>query len=238
MSRRAINWQQAQARRYGAAIPQVRARVQRVSIRPVQLGPASSPWLPGVRERYELHESLASAIHDGLKARVDASTNAQARGAMVHPGLSLEQTREQFAALMEYVRLAELVSDAFERSTHASHIRMLLTENVRLLRSLDQRAMTDSSLPTTRDLRAVIVDRETAELALGPIDRIEAVRDGFGQRPWIWESRFWDGDYNREQQRLRDRDMALGSTGIRIPQPVLVTGQDIARLAAFLGCAA
>ena len=76
-------------------------------------------------------------------------------------------------------------------------------------------------------------------MVLGPMDGLEAVADTWSQRPWIWESRFWDVDYNLEQQRLRQRDQAFAATGIRIPRPVMLTWpEDIARFATGGVCTA
>lgn len=201
-----------------------------LSIRPVQLGPAPSPLTPGARQRYELHEGLLGMANDGMQAIIDRAAAEGLGQASAHAGMSLEHTLEQFTALVAYVRLAELISDRTDRSMHASHIQMLLSENERILQTLDQRAMGDPSLPTTADLVAVIVSERSAEMMLGPIDSIEPIPDTWSQRPWIWEGQFWDVDYNLEQQRLRDRQAAFNATGIRIPKPVLLQWpEDIAR---------
>lgn len=246
MSKRAQRYQARQTQRYGAQIPRTQARVRRLTIEPVSLGPAISRFNPQARERYELYEGIGSEIERLLGSARDAVeernlSRAQARVARAqHAGMSVERTREQYATLMEYVLLVELIDDRLTRIQHCNEIRQMFRRNEYILQALDAVASRDPTIPRISDLAAVIISQDTAARALGAHAR-DSVRAGvvpWSQRPWIWESQYWDSDFNREQQIARDRQTAYNMTRIRVPQPYMVVGQsNIQRVAATLGCA-
>jgi hypothetical protein len=245
VSRRAQRYQARQTQRYGAQIPRTQARVRRLTIEPVSLGPAFSRLNPRARERYELHEGLASEFEQALGNLRDSAeerdvSRAAARAARArHPGMSVERTREQYAALMEYVLLIELIDDSLTRTQHCNEIAGMLRRNESLLRALGPVALRDPSIPNISELAAIIISQDTAARALGSRAR-DSIRTGvvpWGQRPWFWESQYWDSNYNRGQQIARDREAAFRATRIPVPQPYIVVGQgDIRRVAATLGC--
>lgn len=140
-----------------------------------------------------------------------------------------DQIEDVYFHLMEYVEAVRMDGDRLSRTLHIGRIRVMLDQQYQRARRL----LLDSGTP----LPHVIVSVELKERAGIRHDSIGVGVQPWSHRPWFWESRFWDGAYQREQADARARESTYWSTGLHVPRPALLDLQyELEQLRDWMRC--